>query len=355
MCKIQAFLVVCAALAFASVAHAGPVVVERNSGVLDESALQAETSRWPFALHVLVGDFGTKANLMRAAHECVTAPNVVCVAVDPGHHATQSRFGTGTGVRPIDYELIAAAGNAQFKGGYWREGIEAIADRARDSAASAVATPGAPIVVQSAAPIVNVQAPSDGGSHWVLWTLVALFAGAALVIAWSVRRKQRETEEAMRRISEESDAAVARGEEEREWHDRARGEMGKRAVPTSYVRDAETPAPRARRRAVATTTPAPVTIVNQSGGGGGSSGDLALGYMMGRDAAAPRYVEREVVRERAPSSPSWNSGGAAAEPSSPSYDGGGGGSDFGGGFDSGGGGFDSGGGGFDGGGGGSDF
>jgi hypothetical protein len=352
MRRIHAILPMLALLAFAAIAHAGSVTLERNDGaIVDAQALQAEAARWPFALHVLVGDYGTKANLMRAAHECVSAPNVVCVGVDPVHHATQSRFGTATGVRPNDFEIIAASGNERFKQGDWRGGIEAIADRARESAASSAFA--GPVTVQASAPIVNIQAPqpADSSSHWVLWTLVALIAGYALFLAWRVRRRQREVEEDMRRISDESAAAVSRGEEECDWNEHAK-EAFRKSSPRPED-DGYSP-PRARRMPVRASAAASVTVVNQ--GGGGSSGDLALGYMLGRDAS-PRVVEREVVvRDReSSSSSSWDAGGGGSSfsdssssyDSSSSSDSGGGGSDFGSSFDSGGGGFDSGGGGSD--------
>ena len=66
-------------------AVAAPVIIERNDGALssaDVAALASESARWPFALHVMAGDFGTRVEMQRAAHACIREPGFVCIAVE---------------------------------------------------------------------------------------------------------------------------------------------------------------------------------------------------------------------------------------------------------------------------------
>lgn len=355
-----------ACLLFAGSARAGTVVVDKNDGFLspsDVAVLASHASRWPFDLHVLIGSIGRRPDLGRAAHACITTPTTVCIAVDPDSHGAETRFGTYSGVRPQDYELVASAGLPRFKARDWRGGIEAIADRAASSAGTTLTTPPAPapVIIQTAPVYLPALAP-PAESHWFLWFVFAVLVGLGVFFVARYRKKQREAAEEARLLREERVAAQAAREEERGWQDEFR--TARKSSP-----------PPARRNAYAPPAPGPSgygppgpVVINNNTARGGSATDLLIGYELGRDSAPrERVVEREVVRER--SSPSFTSGGsdnndaggagsswtddAPAPASSPSFDSGGGG------FDGGGGGGDFGsssdGGSSDGGGGGGDF
>ncbi len=105
--KIHAALLALALLLAGPLARAGTVTIDRNDGSLvDAQTLQAEAARWPFALHVLVGDYGTKANLMRAAH----------VIVHDRASSSPSYDDAGGGGSSFDDD--AGGGGSDFGGGF---------------------------------------------------------------------------------------------------------------------------------------------------------------------------------------------------------------------------------------------
>lgn len=326
------------ALFWAGLAYAGEVQIKDAMGVIPTSqadAVRADGPRWPFDLRVMTGDYPSGRALDSAVHSCVDRPNVVCVGIDPVHHSTYVHFGTGTGVRPSDFEAIAASGNSLFKAGDWQGGIEAIADRAVQSR-------------QQAGSVHPSPPPGMDAGWWIFGTLVAIVALVGIWIAWRSRKRQEELAARMNSdmddFREEASEYRSRNLEERDWHDKMGATMRRRpAVPVP---------------ASAPTAQSTVVVNQQSSGN-----DLLLGYELGRmTSPAPVIKEREVVREvvREDPSTSWStsdSGGSSSDWSSSnsssgsSYDSGGSSSSWDSGssssFDSGGGG-----GGFDGGGGG---
>lgn len=338
----------------------------------DIATLQGEAARWPFTLHVLTRATSSKAELASLVHQCITGPDIVCVGLDAANHRTETHFGTATGVRPQDFNSVAAAGNASFKTGNWRGGIEAIADQAKVSTQASSAV----VVVQQAAP--------ESLSPIVGWSIVAVAAWlVAAFIVWRVRKQQRDLSAKlnadMAGFREETEQLRSRNSEEQDWHDKYKAEVlpnfkeadlqpnvsrkiaeaseakakryadrfangGVRVVdsPVKSIqlnREPRTPADVFRNPP--TFTPPPV-IVNQSS----DVSNLVAGYALGRLDATPtreRVIEREVVREEPATTytSSWTSGsdsdsGGSGSTydygSSSSSDGGGGGSiDFGGG------------------------
>lgn len=327
----------------------------------DIVALQGEAGRWPFSLHVLTHNTASKAELANLVHQCVTGPDVVCVGLDPAGHRTETHFGTGTGVRPQDFNAIAAAGNASFKAGNWRGGIESIADQAKASSQTTAAV----VVVQQPAPV-------ETSSSVIVRTGLALVVAAIGATLWYLfkpykskaeTKEKRELKATVEDLKAEAEQYRARNIEEQEWHDKFKAtvapnttKLDARAVRYSDRFD------KGGVRIVAPVTPAPVyvaprptpvaapVIVNQSS----DVSNLVAGYALGRIDATPtreRVIERVVEREESPrslysSSSSSDSGGSSSSwdyGSSSSWDSGGSSSSF----DSGGGGFDSGGGGGD--------
>lgn len=317
------------------VASAGRVRVSDNAVAISQSQVEVLTAidRWPFDLHVFTGTFASRQALDSAVHECITAPNVVCIGIDPKHRFSYTHFGTATGVRPSDFNLIAAAGNTYFRTGDWAGGATSIADRAYESAKSASST-----VVVAPGPTIMNQTTTTNVSGWWIFFGVLLGCGVlAAVIA--LVRKQKRLDKDMGSFREERneylDANVSR-------MTAPEPTPRSRRVPTTrpYVSPTPQPAP-------------PQTVVVDRGG----SGDMLTGMLIGQAISRPTVVEREVVVERHHAAPAPSrhddDGGSSSSGwgSSSSSDSGGGGSSF----DSGGGGFDSGGGGSDGGGGGGDF
>lgn len=131
-------LLVALAFLWPSIAHAGEVNVTDTTG--QENGLinmTAGDSRWPFTLAVVVLNPQSTTDMADAAQKAVTTPNTVAVAVSPALRHVTVRFGAETGIKPADYSTITAAGNEAFGQRNWRQGIEAVADRALEAKISA--------------------------------------------------------------------------------------------------------------------------------------------------------------------------------------------------------------------------
>lgn len=331
------------------VAHAGQVTVLDNAGTIPQeqaARLRAEGSRWNFNLKVFTGVFASKRALEQSTHECIVTPNDVCVGVDPIHHGTRVNFGTGTGVRPADFNFIAGSGNSFLRTGDYLGAVESIADRATESAKASSQT----VRVQVTAPppvVVNQTGPSE--THWFLWTL--FFLGVGGCIWWIIAR-----------VSRQEKIAASLREERDEYLD---ANVDRMTAPTPTPRPRQRSAPQARTVSPAPAPVAPTTVVVHDRGGSGGN-DLLTGVVLGEMLSRPspsvsthEVVHERVVEREAPA-PSYSSrssddgggggsswgGSSSSDDSSSSSDSGGGSSDFGGG-DSGGGGSDGGGGGGD--------
>jgi hypothetical protein len=132
-----AFVVVSTLLS--GVAFAGTLQIKDDENLLssaDRSTLQSEAGAYPFAVRVLTtsahsGDFDHYVG------EQVGSPDMVVVGVDKEHRHTSVHFGTASRIAPSEFHAIEQAGNANFKSGDFRAGIEQILNRAKDSVGSA--------------------------------------------------------------------------------------------------------------------------------------------------------------------------------------------------------------------------
>ena len=78
-------------------AQAGTLTVRDTAGFLtpsDVSALQAKSGEWPFNLVVLAENAPSFPILEDHAHNLITGPSVMVIAVDPAHHKVVTRFGS---------------------------------------------------------------------------------------------------------------------------------------------------------------------------------------------------------------------------------------------------------------------
>jgi hypothetical protein len=136
------------------------VQIRDEEGLLtptDRTALQAEGSKYPFDVRILTTG-AHSGDLDRYVGEQVTLPNLVVIGIDKEHRRTSVHFGGQTRIARNEFSTIEHAGNASFKNGDYRAGVEAILDRAQ----SAVGT--APAVDPGNGPLVTAPArPASGG------------------------------------------------------------------------------------------------------------------------------------------------------------------------------------------------
>lgn len=311
-----------------SIASAGTVTVNDSAGVISSdqvTALRSLIGTYQFDLKVFTSSFMSRRDLESAVSDCVTSPNVVCSGVDPTHRWTSTHFGTATGVRPSDFNIISAAGNQYFKSGNYAAAFRSIADRASESARSTQQT------VQVNVPPPQVVSQTTGVSAFFLVLLFAGLSTAAYVI-YRLAKRQKRLDRDMGSYREERDEYM-------------NANVDRMTQPSPTVRQS-TYRPPTRT----TTAPAVTPVVVQQAAA--PNNDLLTGVLIGQMTSRPTEVirEREIVRETAPASSTSKSYASSDDySSSTSSDSGGGSSsyDSGGGFDSGGGGFDSGGGGSD--------
>lgn len=338
----------------------------------DVAALKAEGSSWPFDVHLLVENASSFDALENDAHNAVTAPNVMAIAIDPQLHKTVVRFGTGTGVKAGDYDSIAKAGNAHLRAGEVKQAIDAIVTRAVASRQATTA------ISASSEPVVLHQGLSGG--EWFLLILIAA-AGCGFVY-WLWRRWVRSQEAFARALDDNRlETAELRSHNANEAAWEAKIGETTRPAANSVAPRAAAPVRRTATRPTVVASPVVVQPVAPAVVVAPQNDRFVEGMLIGdmlsnRPERETRIVEREVVRESprsnddggsssgwgsgsssdystpstssdsGGSSSSWDSGGSSSSDSgSSSWDSG----SSGGGFDSGGGG------GFDGGGGGGDW
>ncbi len=326
---MKKFLLAAVMLFLPSLAIAGNVSVVDRAGVIPSSqiyALQSTTGRYPFDLKIFTDTFPNRRALDAAVSDCVTTPNTVCIGVDPTHRSTNAHFGTATGVRPSDFNLIAASGNAYLKHGNYEGAFISIADRALESVRSTQQ------VVQVNVPPPQVVTTTSNGFSLVFIIVMLGFVGLITASVIGLRRRQKRIDSDMGSFREERD----------EYLDANVTRMTQPS-PTAKLNGQGYAPTYATTRTPITTTVTPVvtpqTVVVDRGGN-----DLLTGVLLGQAISRPSVVEREVVREV--ERPSYSSKSDDYS-SSTSSDSGGGSSDWGGGSDDSGGGFDSGGGGSD--------
>lgn len=318
---------------WATACMAGSFSIVRDEGrwfsAQDVEALRGEAGSWPIDVRVLVEEAASRDQLEDDAHKALDGKHSVVVAIDHVHRRVAARYGVASGVKTADYDVVAKAGNAHFRAGEARQGVEAIVARARASAEAS-----APITEATAPPVVVEHGMTAGATVWLL-LLGGLGAGLCLWLYFRSKRNTKAFREALDENRVEMSELRSRNIEEAKWSEGVRAE-------------------RAAKKGPVFPPPAPTVVNNVVQGGGG--GDFATGLLVGEVLSRPREV---VVFDQPSPLSSDDSGGSSSSYSggkSPSYDSGGSSSSY----DSGGssydsGGFDSGGGGGDFGGGGGDF
>lgn len=318
------------------------VSVYDHVGVLtqaEQGSLIANGSRWPFDLHVLIGTYPNPAALNSAVHNCVNSPNVVCIGLDPSHHKTNVHFGTAVGVPASEYASIVSAGNSYFRDANYQGGIEAIATRTR-TVAHSVSSPVTynqdvtHTVIQQ--PVqVHVDSTGTSAGWWFFSFFMLLIVGACIWAVSKSRKTVQKINSDMNDFRDEAFEMSSRNMEERDWHEKMKAKQTvdqHPMMPTKTVASLPAPSKQVIVQPVvqsvqsvvaAPVTPSTTVIHNHiSGGGSGYSGsgvtDVLLGYELGRITAPtpvynpPVVIEREVIREPAPSydnggsSSSWN-------------------------------------------------
>lgn len=268
------------------------IQIRDEAGLLapgDLSALQAASARWPFEVHLLTSTSSpNKAAFEARVSAAVDNPNVVAIGLDPTHHNTIVHFGKATGVPASQWSAIYSAGNHDFKGSHWVEGITKIADRtanAKSQAETRTLQPDRP------------GATSDNTGMWIFGGIIGVALVVGLYYWWKAKKQSEERQRLLDLEADEAAERAARNREEASWHEKYKTkEVARESSPAPAPRSSYT-APRPVYVAPA-PAPAPSTVVvNQSSHGGGGSNDLLTGYMIGR-LDSPRIVEREVEAER---------------------------------------------------------
>jgi hypothetical protein len=166
-----------------SVAHAGTLQIRDEEHLLssdDRTTLQQEAATYPFDVRVLTTE-AHAGDLDRYVGEQVGGPNMVVVGIDKVHRLAYVHFGAGSRIAPS--RDIEQAGNASFKSGDFRAGIEAILNRAKESVGTAPAISEQP---RSSLPAPVPQHASGGFPlGWVILGGLVLVAFLALRRAFS--------------------------------------------------------------------------------------------------------------------------------------------------------------------------
>lgn len=278
----------------------------------DLTSIQA--ARSALDVKIVVTSSDSRSALDARVSSMVNSANTLAIGVDPVHRYTFTHFGVGTGINPSDFQLVAKAGNGEFKQGRWADGMQAII-----ASANSVST-------RSGSKATIVQSTTVVERPVSAWPFVAGAAAFIVAIFLLVRWLQRKEEKAatvLRDFRSEADQMRSRNIEEQPWHDKFKAKETTAAAPLR--------SPSSRRE-----------VHHHHHGSGGDN--LALGVMIGQASAPRPVVVVESPRYSAPEPTHSSSSSSWGSDSSSSYDSG-----------SSGGGFDSGGGGFDGGGGGGDF
>jgi len=308
----------------------------------DRSTIQSSANASPFDVHILVENASSFNVLESDAHNWVDSPHVMVIAIDPVHHKTLTRFGTGTGVKAGDYDSISAAGNAHFRSHEIGQGFEAIIIRAKASAQATTA------LSQSNTPVVIQEGLSAGA--W--FGIVLGFCLLVGFIVWLVRRQRQDRDSFERALIdnklETSELRLNNSNraDERDFDSRLNASVRssvqsdpfvapvRPVVRQSVVQPVVVQQPVIQQPVIQPVyAPAPVYVDRGS--------DLVTGMLIGEALSRPRerevIVERERVIREEPSyhsrpstdsggsSSSWDSGGSSSydSSSSSSYDSGG--------------------------------
>lgn len=322
----------------------------------DIATLHATAGRWPFEVHVITSTSSTdKAAFEARVGAAVTGPDVVSIGIDPTHRFVIAHFGTETGITPSQWASITSAGNADFKGALWAQGLIKIADRATNAKQAAL----------------SVQPQTSSHMTLIGFSIAAAFLAVFAFVWWRNKKRTAEHEQRMAELDAEIAEKRARNIEEGAWHERfktevrdpapkATGERGPRpllglsheiAIGSAHqIAVATALARQTREKTHPVSVPTPprhrdrdlVRAARER-----AEPDLHTGYVYGvvHEPEPPRPASPPSSYDSGGSSSSFGSSGGSSSGSS--YDSGGssssfgssGGSDFGGG-----GGFDSGGG-----------
>jgi hypothetical protein len=165
----------------APVASAGTLQVRDDEHLLssdDRGTLQQEAASYPFDVRVLTSE-SHSGDFDHYVGEQVGAPNMVVIGIDKEHRRTSVHFGTATRIAPSEFHAIEQAGNASFKSGDFRAGIDAILNRAKESVGTAPAVVDQP---RSSVPAPLPQQHANGGFPfgWVILGGLVLLAFLAL-------------------------------------------------------------------------------------------------------------------------------------------------------------------------------
>ncbi len=261
----------------------------------DIAQLQNDAQGWPFDVKLLVERVDSVSTLGRDAHNLVTNPNVMVLAIDPSGRVL-TRFGKGTGVKTGDFDSISKAGNEHFHNHKWVQGVELVVARAQASAQATVS------MSQSATPVTIEH--THGMSGGTVFLIILLFGGMTALVIWLVRRSRKQGEEfksALDANRMETAELVSRNvdsmtesDQMQDFERRLRASQPARPAPVSRPTPAyrgPTPPP-----VYAPPAPAPVIINNQQPSR--TDDGFVEGMLLGQALSQPRVVEREVIVER---------------------------------------------------------
>lgn len=334
------------------------IQIRDEAGLLtpsDIASLQAASGRWPFDVHIITSTpSANKAALENRVSAAVDGSNVIAIGVDPTHHMTIVHYGKEAGIPRSQWDAINAAGNSEFKGAHWSEGLMRIADRA--------------VTAKQQATAVTLEPnKAPGTDHTWLWVSGGVVLGLALIVGiyyWTKARRQ--AAERQRQLDLDNELLVeksARNREERDWTDKFRErtkardsapvyrtpsleELDPQPKKTSPLKtpaptpttsaprpliwgEPPQPAPRRGYRGEGSYTQPTSQVHHHHHNSGGSSNDMLVGYALGRMDSS--HVDHVVIHEEpvrhhyTSSSSSYDDGGSSSSfgSSSSSYDDGG--------------------------------
>lgn len=271
----------------------------------DVSDIQRAAGDWPFDTQVLIVSAESSNRLDDMAHNAITNPHVVAIAVDPPHHHTSVRFGTATGVKAGDYDSITKAGSAHFRSGEFGAGIVAIGTRAEGSSKAHVA------MAQSNEPVIVEHGWSAG--TWFVFILV--FGAAITGLAFLFRRWRKAQQRIEADLAETRDQAsqlLTRNIEEGSWMNRFKENQAaaKKDDVTYTVRGPNLATQAIPRPAPAYVpgereipTAAPSTVVIERGS---STDDLLTGMIIGESMNRPLSPLTRVEYDDGPYRPRYD-------------------------------------------------
>src|SRR5690242_15978161 len=126
---------VAASMLLAPVASAGTLQIRDDEHLLssdDRGTLQQEAASYPFDVRVLTTEAHT-GDFDRYVSEQGASPNMIVIGIDKEHRHSSVHFGTATRIAPSEFHAIREAGNAGFKSGDFRAGIDGILNRAKEA------------------------------------------------------------------------------------------------------------------------------------------------------------------------------------------------------------------------------